>query len=109
MSTVKVIPGAPALAETIGGLLGRGCTLNKVGPSIVFSAANRNTYLALYQTSEGEPAAVVQCDMRFAAGAATSLAMMPVACTAEERTSPLVRCPGRLRQPLRDLQRAAAA
>ena len=83
MSTVKVVPGAPAIAEIIGGLLGREVGMNKVGPSIAFSAANRNTYLALYQSSEGEPAAAVQCDMRFAAGAATSLAMMPVARTAE--------------------------
>jgi hypothetical protein len=83
MSALKVVPSAPALTEIVGGLLGREVTFSKVGPSLAFSAANRNTYLGLYQTSDGAPAAVVQCDMRFAAGAATSLAMMPVARTAE--------------------------
>ena len=83
LAPIKVVPNSSALSETVGGLLGRDATATRIGPSIAFSAANRNTYLALYATANGEASAAVQCDIRFAAGAATALAMMSVDRTAE--------------------------
>lgn len=81
--SVKVVPGMSPLGDTLRGLLDRDIKITRVGPSLAFSAANRSSYLAVYATSAGTPVAAAQSCLRFAAGAATAITMLPVERAAE--------------------------
>lgn len=68
------LPDPAGLGTAIGALLGSPVVITKAPAPLLFTAANRRGYCALYVTAEGFCSAAVACDLRFAASAGAALA-----------------------------------
>ncbi len=71
------LPDANGLSKVIGSLLGASTIVTKAQTPLLFTAANRRGYAALYVTAEGFCSAAVACDVKLAASAGGAIVEHP--------------------------------